>query len=103
MTNRQWLEGLDDEEFITTLQRFLWGYEQKDDECPPDRSWNCNSNCTVCWVKWLRAESDKPTTAFYDIVEEHHNCTVQVLKNSVTGEISVGWKEERDEPPKTND
>ena len=27
----------------------------------------------------------------YDEVETHDNCTVQILRNSVTGEISVGW------------
>jgi len=27
----------------------------------------------------------------YDQEEIHHNCTVQVLKNSITGETSVGW------------
>ena len=28
---------------------------------------------------------------FYDEVEEYENCTVQILSNSVTGDISVGW------------
>ena len=27
----------------------------------------------------------------FDIIEIHHNCTVEVLKNTRTGEISVGW------------
>ena len=27
----------------------------------------------------------------YDVVERHENCTVEVLKDSVTGETSVGW------------
>ena len=27
----------------------------------------------------------------YDQEEIYHNCTVQVLRNSVTGEVSVGW------------
>lgn len=27
----------------------------------------------------------------YDEVETYQNCTVEVLKNSVTGETSVGW------------
>lgn len=31
--------------------------------------------------------------SLYDIVEVHENCTVQILKNSVTGEVSVGWWE----------
>ena len=33
-------------------------------------------------------------TRLFDIVEEHHNCFVQILTNSVTGEISIGWKKE---------
>lgn len=39
-------------------------------------------------------------TNIFDIEEIHHNCTVQILKNSVTGEVSVGWwpnEEEGDE------
>lgn len=31
----------------------------------------------------------------FDEVEEHSDCTVQILKNSVTGEISVGWTENK--------
>lgn len=27
----------------------------------------------------------------YDLEEIHENCTVQVWKNSVTGEVSIGW------------
>ena len=30
-------------------------------------------------------------TNTFDIEEIYPNCTVQVLKNSVTGEVSVGW------------
>lgn len=36
----------------------------------------------------------KVQTNVFDIVEEHEHCHVQVLKNSITGEISVGWYEE---------
>ena len=32
-------------------------------------------------------------TNLFDEVEEHDNCTVQILRNSVTGEQSVGWWE----------
>lgn len=32
----------------------------------------------------------------YDLEEIHHGCTVQVLKNSITGETSVGWWEEEE-------
>lgn len=30
-------------------------------------------------------------TNMYDTAEYHFNCAVQVLKNSTTGETSVGW------------
>lgn len=29
--------------------------------------------------------------AIFDHEEIHENCTVQILSNSVTGEVSVGW------------
>ncbi len=31
----------------------------------------------------------------YDQEVLHYNCTVQVLRNSITGETSVGWLEEK--------
>jgi hypothetical protein len=34
----------------------------------------------------------------FDQEEIYHNCTVQVLKNTVTGEESVGWWKEGEEP-----
>lgn len=30
-------------------------------------------------------------TCFYDKAETFDNCTVQVLTNTVTGDVSVGW------------
>lgn len=35
----------------------------------------------------------------FDEEEIIHNCTIHILRNSVTGEISIGWWPE-DEPPK---
>lgn len=32
-------------------------------------------------------------TNLYDEREVHENCTVEILKNSITGETSVGWYE----------
>lgn len=29
----------------------------------------------------------------FDECEVHENCTVEIWKNSVTGEISIGWRE----------
>lgn len=37
-------------------------------------------------------------TNMFDEVEIHENCTVQILKNSVTGEISIGWWENNNPP-----
>lgn len=34
---------------------------------------------------------EKIETNMFDLEEIYPNCTVQVLENSVTGEISVGW------------
>lgn len=36
-------------------------------------------------------------TNIYDQEEIHHNCTVQILTNSVTGDVSVGWWKEDEE------
>ena len=47
-----------------------------------------------------KQEGKKPIaveTNIYDQEEIHHNCTVQVLRNSVTGEVSVGWWKEKEE------
>ena len=39
------------------------------------------------------AELDRPKVevSFYDKEETYPNCTVQVLTNTVTGDVSVGW------------
>lgn len=39
--------------------------------------------------------SQEVKAALYDVEEIHPNCTVQVWKNSVTGEESVGWWENK--------
>lgn len=36
---------------------------------------------------------DDIETNIYDKEEIHTNCTVQILRNSITGEVSVGWWE----------
>ena len=32
-------------------------------------------------------------TSLYDQEEIHKDCSVQILRNSVTGEVSIGWQE----------
>lgn len=34
----------------------------------------------------------------FDVVEEYNNCTVQILKNSETGEASIGWWDNENPP-----
>jgi hypothetical protein len=38
------------------------------------------------------------STSIFDEREIHLNCTVEILRNSVTGETSIGWWE-NDHPP----
>lgn len=45
----------------------------------------CPGDCDFC-----PKAVDGDWSNVYDIVEEHTNCTAQILKNSVTGEESVG-------------
>lgn len=42
-----------------------------------------------------RAKQREVEVNIYDREEIHYNCTVQVLTNSVTGAVSVGWWEEQ--------
>lgn len=44
------------------------------------------NECPVCGRPLLEVK-----TNFFDKEEIYPNCTVQVLTNTVTGEVSVGW------------
>lgn len=44
-----------------------------------------------------RVKQREIEVGIYDREEIHENCTVQVLTNSVTGEVSVGWWENEEE------
>lgn len=46
----------------------------------------------------LTEKENEVEMALFDEEETHYGCTVQVLKNSVTGEVSIGWwPEEQDD------
>ena len=45
--------------------------------------------CTNCERKFGNIR--RIETSFYDKEEIHENCTVQVLTNTKTGDVSVGW------------
>lgn len=38
-------------------------------------------------------------TNVFDECEIHENCTVEIWKNSTTGEISIGWYENKEGEP----
>lgn len=52
----------------------------------------CPKDCDVCEFR----EENRVDTGMFDIEEIYPNCTVQVLTNSITGEVSVGWWENDD-------
>lgn len=60
--------------------------------CDPD-----NKVDESCPMKPFTPPKPQVTTNIYDTEEIHHNCTVQVLRNSVTGDVSVGWWEEKED------
>lgn len=45
---------------------------------------NCGSRCSS-------GEKITSLFSFYDQEEVHRNCTVQILTNSKTGAVSIGW------------
>ena len=45
----------------------------------------CPGDCDMC--------NRNIQSNLFDIEEIYENCTVQILKNSITGEISIGWWE----------
>lgn len=56
--------------------------------------------CYMAIAALEKQEGKKPIaveTNIYDQEEIHHGCTVQILRNSLTGEVSVGWWEEKED------
>ena len=60
--------------------------------------------CASCseYDKWEPQEEHIDSIGIYDVVEEYPNCTIQILRNSITGEESIGWFN-NDDPPVTVD
>lgn len=44
--------------------------------------------------------NDNIETNIFDVEEIYTDCTVQILTNSVTGEVSIGWWR-NEQPPKS--
>lgn len=57
-------------------------------------------HCRKCNANWNAHKRVEQTVevgiGFFDEEEIHHNCTVTVWRNSRTGEVSIGWKEDND-------
>lgn len=53
--------------------------------------WSGTKYCPNCGKKIESAESIVSLLEFYDQEEIHRNCTVQILTNTKTGDISLGW------------
>ena len=72
------------------------------DNCKYDAREICP--CAFCseYDKWEPQEEHIDSIGIYDVVEEYDNCTVQLLRNSITGEESIGWFN-NDDPPVTVD
>ena len=47
--------------------------------------------CPNCGAKCSSGQKIVSLFSFYDQEELHRNCTVQILSNSKTGEMSIGW------------
>ena len=58
----------------------------------------CPHDCEHCPERWELRDLDNDSTdisvtdsILFEEVERHDNCTVQVLRNIATGELSVEW------------
>lgn len=51
------------------------------------------SLCWLCFICGCGYMDEVFAINVYDECEIHENCTVEIWKNSTTGEISIGWYE----------
>lgn len=89
---------LESEDFKNYVQKRL-ANPDPEPFCPfPTASGYCNdaySSKCYCCVNSLDDYICSKNTEInvFDEVETHENCTVQILRNSITGQTSVGWFE----------
>lgn len=65
----------------------------------------CKNNFDTCKDATSKEDVTKPEITvkemnIFDQREIHHDCTVEVLSNSITGQVSIGWWP-NDNPPAT--
>ncbi len=70
-----------------------WPSEYKD----PDEMFN--DKCDSCPVAAAMEGDEETVTGIFDEEELIPNCTIQIWRNSQTGDVSVGWMREGEEPP----
>ena len=51
----------------------------------------------IAKIKTMQEGSVVDEINVFDKCEVHENCTVQILSNSTTGEVSIGWWQETQE------
>lgn len=92
------------EELIAELRARCWCLVYGDDcsKCDEDLPILCRSERELFKASADMLEEDGHKvieTNIFAVEEVHHNCTVQILRNSVTGEQSIGWWPE-EQPPR---
>lgn len=66
----------------------------QDEVCVNDRCPMLGDFCPVPDVPEVcKHDSRNVECNFFDKVEIYSNCTVEVLTNSVTGAVSIGWRQ----------
>lgn len=72
--------------------------------CPCLKPFGCGAaNKQIPWdfITWGRPnwcpveqiDDDRVELNVFNEIEVHENCTVEILRNSITKQISIGWKE----------
>lgn len=79
--------------FHALVEQVLWDKKTA-------REWLWKKLYTMPTVQLDETQSSEPkvemAVSFYDQSEIHHNCTVEVFTNSVTGDVSIGWWHEEE-------
>lgn len=77
---------------MTNVEAVEWLKSIKSGICGGDEDYDSKRHKALeMAIKALEAQTE---VNIYDIEETYHNCTVQVLTNTVTGQTSVGWWKE---------
>lgn len=73
----------------------------------PDGTIYRRRECPFCKSRWttyeIRREKPNIDIPIYDKEETHENCTVQVLTNTITGDVSIGWWQNETSDDQTRD